>query len=116
MSPTESVDRSPFRVTVLATGGTLEGTTVDMLGTAKKVIINKDATTIIAGAGEKDAIMGRIEQIKAQLGRIVPVHEVHDLTVDGRGRGVLTIHRSKTDQEGQGAQVAVSGLGMQALL
>jgi chaperonin GroEL len=50
-----------------ATGGTLEGTTVDMLGTAKKVIINKDATTIIAGAGEKDAIMGRIEQIKAEI-------------------------------------------------
>jgi chaperonin GroEL len=50
-----------------ATGGTLEGTTLEMLGTAKKVIINKDTTTVIAGAGEKDAIMGRIEQIKAEI-------------------------------------------------
>jgi len=50
-----------------AVGGTLEGTTLDMLGTAKKVIISKDATTIVAGAGEKDAIVGRIEQIKAEI-------------------------------------------------
>ncbi len=50
-----------------ATGGTLEGTTLEMLGTAKKVIINKDTTTVVAGAGEKDAIMGRIEQIKAEI-------------------------------------------------
>ena len=50
-----------------ATGGTLEGTTIEMLGTAKKVIINKDTTTVVAGAGEKDAIMGRIEQIKAEI-------------------------------------------------
>ena len=50
-----------------AVGGTLEGTTLDMLGTAKKVIISKDATTIVAGSGEKDAIVGRIEQIKAEI-------------------------------------------------
>ena len=50
-----------------ATGGTLEGTTIEMLGTAKKVIINKDTTTVVAGSGEKDAIMGRIEQIKAEI-------------------------------------------------
>jgi chaperonin GroEL len=50
-----------------ATGGTLEGTTLDQLGQAKKVVLNKDTTTIIAGAGDKEAIKGRIEQIKAEI-------------------------------------------------
>jgi chaperonin GroEL len=50
-----------------AVGGTLEGTTLEMLGTAKKIVISKDATTIVAGSGEKDAIVGRIEQIKAEI-------------------------------------------------
>ena len=50
-----------------ATGGNLEGTTVADLGTAKKVIVSKDNTTIIEGAGKKTAIQGRIEQIKAEI-------------------------------------------------
>jgi chaperonin GroEL len=37
------------------------------LGTAKKVVVDKDTTTIIEGAGEKEAIQGRIEQIKSEL-------------------------------------------------
>ncbi|WP_343634335.1 chaperonin GroEL [Fluviicola sp.] len=48
-------------------GLTLENATLDMLGTAEKVEIDKDNTTIINGAGEKDAIQARIGQIKAQM-------------------------------------------------
>lgn len=48
-------------------GRKLENVTVDMLGTAKKVVISKEETTIIEGAGSKDAVMGRIGQIKAQI-------------------------------------------------
>ena len=45
----------------------LENVTLAMLGRAKKVTIDKDNTTIVDGAGEKDQITGRIEQIKAQI-------------------------------------------------
>ncbi len=45
----------------------LENVTLDMLGRAKRVVIEKDTTTIIDGNGEKAAIQGRIAQIKAQI-------------------------------------------------
>ncbi len=48
-------------------GVKLDNVTVDMLGTAKKVVITKEETTIIEGAGTKEAVMGRIEQIKRQI-------------------------------------------------
>ena len=45
----------------------LEGTTLDMLGTAEKVTVNKDNTTIVNGAGDKELIQARIGQIKIQM-------------------------------------------------
>src|ERR671932_68329 len=45
----------------------LENVTLDMLGRAKKVVIEKENTTIVDGAGSKDEIQGRIQQIKAQI-------------------------------------------------
>jgi chaperonin GroEL len=45
----------------------LENVTLAMLGSAKRVSINKEDTTIIDGAGKKKAIDGRINQIKAQI-------------------------------------------------
>ncbi len=48
-------------------GLTLENTTLDMLGTAEKVEIDKDNTTVINGAGRKDDIDTRIGQIKSQI-------------------------------------------------
>ena len=45
----------------------LENVTMDMLGTAKKVDITKETTTVVDGAGSKDDISGRVEQIKAQI-------------------------------------------------
>ena len=48
-------------------GYKLEDTTLEMLGTAEKVTIDKDNTILVNGAGEKEAISGRINQIKAQI-------------------------------------------------
>ena len=48
-------------------GTKLENVTLDMLGTAKKVVITKEDTTIIEGAGAKNDVIGRIQQIKAQI-------------------------------------------------
>jgi chaperonin GroEL len=48
-------------------GFKLENATLDMLGRAEKVNIDKDNTTIVNGAGKKAAIQGRVEQIKAQF-------------------------------------------------
>jgi chaperonin GroEL len=45
----------------------LEDTTLDMLGSAEKINIDKDKTTIVNGSGDKDAIKGRVGQIKAQI-------------------------------------------------
>jgi chaperonin GroEL len=45
----------------------LENTTLDLLGTAKKVIITKDETTIVEGGGSADDVAGRINQIKAEI-------------------------------------------------
>ena len=45
----------------------LENVTMDMLGDAKKITITKDTTTVIDGAGDKDAIASRVTQIRAQI-------------------------------------------------
>ncbi|MER8426206.1 chaperonin GroEL [Mesorhizobium sp. M1403] len=45
----------------------LENITIDMLGRAKRVLIEKDTTTIIDGAGEKATIQARVQQIKGQI-------------------------------------------------
>ena len=60
----------------ILTGGTmiseergfkLENTTIDMLGTCEKIEIDKDNTTVINGAGNKEDILARTNQIKAQI-------------------------------------------------
>ncbi|MBC9795917.1 chaperonin GroEL [Sinomicrobium weinanense] len=48
-------------------GFTLENATVDMLGSAEKITIDKDNTTVVNGAGDAEAIHGRVSQIKAQI-------------------------------------------------
>ena len=48
-------------------GFTLENATLDMLGTAETVTIDKDNTTIVKGAGKKTDIKARVNQIKAQI-------------------------------------------------
>ncbi|MDE7473741.1 MAG: chaperonin GroEL, partial [Muribaculaceae bacterium] len=60
----------------ILTGGTviseekgmrLDGATIDMLGTAATVTVNKETTTIVDGAGNKEAIAARVAQIKSQI-------------------------------------------------
>jgi len=55
--------------TVIAeeSGYTLENATLEMLGTAEKVTIDKDNTTIVNGAGKADLIKNRVNQIKGQM-------------------------------------------------
>ena len=48
-------------------GMKIEDTTLDMLGSADKVTLNKENTTIVGGAGDKDAIASRIGQIRNQI-------------------------------------------------
>jgi chaperonin GroEL len=45
----------------------LENTTLDLLGHARKVVVDKDSTTIIEGAGDEDAVKARISQIKREI-------------------------------------------------
>ncbi|MFC7579812.1 chaperonin GroEL [Schaalia naturae] len=48
-------------------GLSLENADLDLLGRARKVVVSKDETTIVEGAGEKDAIDGRVRQIKTEI-------------------------------------------------
>ena len=48
-------------------GRTLEGVTIDDLGTASSVVMDKDNTTIVDGAGDKEKINARVAQIKKQI-------------------------------------------------
>ncbi|MGH2710426.1 MAG: chaperonin GroEL, partial [Actinomycetota bacterium] len=48
-------------------GAKLENVTLDMLGTARRVVITKDDTTVVEGAGKDSEIKGRINQIKAEI-------------------------------------------------
>ncbi|MFC5126736.1 chaperonin GroEL [Pseudoclavibacter helvolus] len=45
----------------------LENTTLDLLGTARKVVVTKDETTIVEGAGSPEQIAGRVAQIRAEI-------------------------------------------------
>ena len=48
-------------------GLSLEGATIEDLGTSKRVVLNKDNTTVIDGAGDENSIAGRVNQIRAQI-------------------------------------------------
>ncbi|MHA7941970.1 chaperonin GroEL [Formosa sp. 3Alg 14/1] len=48
-------------------GFTLENTTIDMLGTAERITIDKDNTTVVNGAGDSEMIKNRVNQIKSQI-------------------------------------------------
>ncbi|MEZ7865857.1 MAG: chaperonin GroEL [Paludibacteraceae bacterium] len=72
----------------ILTGGTviseekgikLENATLEMLGTAEKITVDKDNTTIVNGAGEKDAIHTRIGQIKSQIASTISDYDKEKL-------------------------------------
>ncbi len=45
----------------------IDGVTLDLLGTARKIVITKDNTTLIEGAGSREDVEGRVSQIKAEI-------------------------------------------------
>ena len=45
----------------------LENVTIEQMGTAKRVVMTKDETTVVDGTGDKDAIEARCGQIRAQI-------------------------------------------------
>ena len=45
----------------------IDAVTLDLLGKARKVVITKDETTIVDGAGDKDQVQGRVNQIRAEI-------------------------------------------------
>ena len=73
----------------ILTGGTviseergfkMENTTIDMLGTCEKVEIDKDNTTLVNGAGSKEDILARTNQIKAQIETTTSDYDKEKLT------------------------------------
>ena len=57
----------------------LESATIDLLGSAEKVTVNKENTTIVNGAGEKECIAERVAQIKAQIETTKSSHDKEKL-------------------------------------
>lgn len=56
-------------------GLTFENVELDVIGTARKVIVGKDSTTIIEGAGKSAAVKSRIEQIKSQAENVISEYD-----------------------------------------
>jgi len=56
-------------------GLTFENVELDVIGTARKVIVGKDSTTIIEGAGKSTAVKSRIEQIKSQAENVTSEYD-----------------------------------------
>ena len=61
-------------------GWKLENVTVDQLGLAKRIVVNKDETIIVEGAGKKGDIKSRMEQIKAEIERTTSDYDQEKLT------------------------------------
>ena len=64
-------------------GMKLENVTIDMLGSAKRVTITKDTTTIIDGAGEKAEIEARVNQIRGQIEETTSDYDKEKLLANG---------------------------------
>jgi chaperonin GroEL len=64
----------------------LENVTLEMLGKAKKVVITKEDTTIVNGAGKKADIQGRISQLKAQIEETTSDYDREKLQERGQAR------------------------------
>jgi chaperonin GroEL len=60
-------------------GHKLEEVTLDMLGTAEKVIVTKDTTTVVNGHGEAESVQQRIESIKSQIENSISDYETEKM-------------------------------------
>ena len=85
----------------------LENVTIDMLGKAKKVMIDKENTTIVSGAGKKNEIEARITQIKAQIEETTSDYDQRETpgaAGQTRGRRRGNPRRRRDRGRGEGAQ------------
>lgn len=75
-------------------GQKLEQATIKDLGTAKRIVVDKDNTTVIDGAGEKKAIQARVAQIKAQIDESTSDYDIEKLKerLAKLAGGVAVIH------------------------
>ena len=84
----------------------LENVTINMLGRAKKVMIEKENTTIVGGAGKKADIEARVAQIKAQIGNHLRLRpgEAAGAAGQARRRRRGALRRWRHRGRGEGAQ------------
>ena len=75
-------------------GVALEHLTTSQLGRAKRVVVDRDSTTIIGGAGERAAIEGRCREIRAQIARATSDYDKEKLEerLAKLGGGVAVVH------------------------
>ncbi len=75
-------------------GVALEHLTTSQLGRAKRVVVDRDRTTIIGGAGERAAIEGRCQEIRAQIARATSDYDKEKLEerLAKLGGGVAVVH------------------------
>ncbi|HMN09379.1 MAG TPA: hypothetical protein PKC83_11385 [Gemmatimonadaceae bacterium] len=75
-------------------GVALEHLTTSQLGRAKRVVVDRDSTTIIGGAGERAAIEGRCQEIRAQIARATSDDDKEKLEerLAKLGGGVAVVH------------------------
>jgi chaperonin GroEL len=57
------------------TGTALKDATIDLLGSAKKILINKDKTTIVGGQGSSESIQARVKQIEAESSKVTSSYD-----------------------------------------
>src|SRR5260370_14950455 len=83
----------------------LESVTLDMLGKAKKVVIGKEETTIVDGAGKKKEIEGRCNQIRAQIEETTSDYDKEKLAERlAKLAGGVAIIRVRGGADGDGAE------------
>ena len=85
----------------------LENVTINMLGRAKKVMIDKENTTIVGGAGKKADIQGRIAQLKAQIEETTSDYDrekLQERLAKLAGRRCSAPRRRRDRDRGEGAQ------------
>lgn len=96
-------------------GLSLESADVALLGKARKVVVTKDETTIVEGAGDSDAIAGRVAQIRSEIENSDSDYDREKLQerLAKLAGGVAVIKAGAATEVGSGAQAPHRGRGAQ---
>src|SRR3989441_6368327 len=92
-------------------GFKLENTTLNDLGQGKRIVIDKDNTTIVGGKGKRDAIQGRINEIKAAIEKSTSDYDKEKLQerLATLARGVAVVHVGAGPESAMEAEEARGG-------